>query len=420
MLEFSKWLNENIGEDPIRPNPRPTNPRPTPGPMRPTKTPVVTKPDDSDSAGSGIDLETKPLDKNRLQSSVNDFLKKLDEKITRMIGKTLNAYKNKNSDAFNRAAITLKAYHNELMKRYKDWTTKLISRMDKAPSPPPMNFNEADQRYSLGQYAQEMYKVAKKTWEEWLESGLVSGDADAILWLANKSGYKDIALKAPQYKKVDRLPDGSPDGSLDLSQFIKVIEKSGFLGEYRSNKKLKEQVDKINELPIEEYKELLNKVINKLDDPKTEELAQNAYDRQVGKIKASGKLPELLRNNRNYKAWTTAALVGGIVTAASGMGTILISAIILAKGIGIAAGAATVVLGAGAAASGAALQSNKDYKTQQQRTRLIGKEEEAREMAKDSEDELKKHVAEEFLKKMVEYINAIGRDIARNYMGSIK
>ena len=408
MLEFSKWLNENTGKG----SPRPGGPKPG-STFQPTKTSA------SSSDLDDFDLEPTPeVDKNTLIKAGDNFLKELDLKITRMIGKTLNAYRNKNSDAFSRAAITLEKYHEELKNRYSNWMNKLISKANKAPSPPPMNFNEADQRYSLGAYAQQMYMVAKKIWEDWIHTFLIEKDPalkSAKAWFAINSGYKDIVMKVPQYKKVERLADGS----LDLSQFIKIISNSYFLERYKSNAKLKEQVDKINELPPEEYKELLAKVLQKLDDPQTEELVQNYLDRQVDKIKASGKLPNLLKDIQRYKAWIAAAFVGGLVTTVSGTGIMIISAIAMANKIGVAAGAASMLLGLGAITAGGALDIQDD-KNRQQRKRLASKEEKAKEMAKDSEDALKKHIAEKFLEKMVGYINEIGKEVASKYMGSVK
>lgn len=403
MLEFSKWLNENSGKG----SPRPGGPKPG-STFQPTKTPA------SSSDLDDFDLEpTQEVDKNTLIKAGDNFLKELNLKITIMIGKTLNAYKNKNSDAFSRAAITLEKYHEELKNRYSNWMNKLISKANKAPSPPPMNFNEADQRYSLGAYAQQMYMVAKKIWEDWIHTFLIEKDPalkSAKEWFAINSGYKDIVMKVPQYKKVERLADGS----LDLSQFIKIISNSYFLEKYKSNAKVKEQVDKINELPPEEYKELLAKVLQKLGDPQTEELVKNYLDRQV---KASGKLPNLLKEIKKHKDW----ILGGIVATVSGTGIAIISSIVLAAPLGaaiaITAGIVTAGAGLGSATAGA-IEGIDQY--QQQKKKLARKEEKAKEMAKDSEDALKKHIAEKFLEKMVGYINEIGEKIANRYMGSVK
>ena len=403
VLEFSKWLNENSGK--VSPKPGSTFSGST---FQPTKTPA------SSSDLDDFDLEPTPeVDKNTLIKAGDNFLKELDLKITRMIGKTLNAYENKNSDAFSRAAITLEKYHEELKNRYSNWMNKLISKANKAPSPPPMNFNEADQRYSLGAYAQQMYMVAKKIWEDWIHTFLIEKDPalkSAKEWFAINSGYK---VKVPQYKKVERLADGS----LDLSQFIKLISNSRLGDIYKSNAKVKEQVDRINDLPPEEYKELLAKTLQKLDDPQTEELVQNYFDRQFDKIEASGKLPNLLKEIQRYKAW----ILGGIVATVSGTGIAIISAILLTAPLGAAiavtAGIATAGGGLGSVA-GSAIEGIDQYR--QQRKRLASEEEKAKEMAKDSEDALKKHIAEKFLEKMVGYINEIGKEVASKYMGSVK
>jgi hypothetical protein len=184
MLEFSKWLNENTGKG----SPRSGGPKPG-SPFQPTKTPGPSS--DLDD----FDLEPTPeVDKKTLIKAGDNFLKELDLKITRMIGKTLNAYKNKDSDAFNRAAITLEKYHEELKNRYSNWMNKLISKANKAPSPPPMNFNEADQRYSLGAYAQQMYMVAKKIWEDWIHTFLIESricicSTDCSHWYCNIANH---------------------------------------------------------------------------------------------------------------------------------------------------------------------------------------------------------------------------------------
>jgi len=407
MLEFSKWLNENTGKG----SPRPGGPKPG-SPFQPTKTPGPSS--DLDD----FDLEPTPeVDKEILTKAGDNFLKELDLKITRMIGKTLNAYKNKDSDAFNRAAITLEKYHEELKNRYSNWMNKLISKANKAPSPPPMNFNEADQRYSLGAYAQQMYMVAKKIWEDWIHTFLIEKDPalkSAKTWFAINSGYKDIVMKVPQYKKVERLADGS----LDLSQFIKIIQNSKLGEAYKNNAKVKEQVDRINELPFDEYKELFDKVKNKFRNSEIKNSIDDIITAELERLKASGQI-EKLQNTSTYEKWLIGVFFGSIGTNMAGAGILLLSAIMMydaAAYIGLWTLGAGVV-GSVAATGLLAYQQDSDNSKNKKLYRIGNK---AAQQRNSKQEQLKKDVAKEFLNQTIDFINKIGKETANRYMGSVK
>jgi hypothetical protein len=407
MLEFSKWLNENTGKG----SPRSGGPKPG-SPFQPTKTPGPS------SNLDDFDLEPTPeVDKEILTKAGDNFLKELDLKITRMIGKTLNAYKNKDSDAFNRAAITLEKYHEELKNRYSNWMNKLISKANKAPSPPPMNFNEADQRYSLGAYAQQMYMVAKKIWEDWIHTFLIEKDPalkSAKTWFAINSGYKDIVMKVPQYKKVERLADGS----LDLSQFIKIIQNSKLGEAYKNSAKVKEQVDRINELPFDEYKELFDKVKNKFRNSEIKNSINDIITAELERLKAIGQI-EKLQNNSTYEKWLIRVILGGVGTTMAGVGIVLLSSI-MKYDTGMNIGLWPTVAGAGAggamALAGLGLNISNDSKNK----KLYRMEDEAGQRKDSKQEQLKKDVAKEFLNQIIYFINEIGKETANRYMGSVK
>ena len=422
VLEFSKWLNENTGKV----SPRPGSPKPG-STFQPTKTPA------SSSDLDDFDLEPTPeVDKNTLIKAGDNFLKELDLKITRMIGKTLNAYKNKGSDAFNRAAITLEKYHEELKNRYSTWMNKLISKVNKAPSPPPMNFNEADQRYSLGAYAQQMYMVAKKIWEDWIHTFLIEKDPalkSAKEWFAINSGYKDIVMKVPQYKKVERLADGSVDGSLDLSQFIKIIVDSPLGKKYKSNARVKEQVDKINDLPLDEYERVLKEALTKFKSISIKLYAKEIKEDELEIKKTRQEIEEINKNRMKTDKKLNVAVAFGSIPAILGIGAVFLSVIGYLAGsqnippAAFGLGMVGSVFGGTSVLGGVFGSQQNNYEADKEIEALSSQEDNASQRKDykeiDIKQKLKKHVAKKFLDQTIDFINEIGEKTANRYMGSV-
>jgi hypothetical protein len=289
-----------------------------------------------------------------------------------------------------------------------------------------MNFNEADQRYSLGAYAQQMYMVAKKIWEDWI--GTFGTEKDPALkrakeWFALNSGYEHIVMKVPQYKKVERLADGS----LDLSQFIKIIVDSPLGKKYKSNARVKEQVDKINDLPPDKYERVLKEALTKFKiiSIKLYEKEIKEYELEIKKSRQ--EIKEINKNREKTNAKLAVAAAFGSIPALLGIGAVLLATFlgkeIIPQAV-IGLGIAGSVLG-GTGVLGGVFGSNQNNYEADKEIEALSSQEYSASQRKDYKEidikqKLKRHVAEKFLDQTIDFINKIGRGTANRYMGSVK
>jgi hypothetical protein len=262
--------------------------------------------------------------------------------------------------------------------------------------------NEAEQkRYSLGDYAKEMYKVAIKTWENWLVS---HNFERAKKFLAVKSGYKNLPIKVPEYKKVAR----NRDGSLNLNHFVQAILESPLGKRYMQSSQMEHDLLNVDGMSPQDYKNLLTKYKSELKSKvltkeNLEKLMQTSEERDAliqkqGALSKGGKFADTLSLGVGIGSGLTSVSAAVLFAATNAIGI---------AGFGLFSG----VLATAAFAYNGINKLKKIKQKDKLGKQWLNKKSEEEEQQR----ELKAQASKDFLQDLTDIIKALGNQIAIDY-----
>lgn len=311
----------------------------------------------------------------------NDFLKRLNQMLTEMIGKTLAIYKNKDSDGYARTAISLDNFKRNIGMKYKNF---IINTWFKSldVSPP------VAEAYSLEDYRKLMYQRSYNLYQKWLKEPAPTPELeDAKAFIRGESGITKPNIEMGKTKKL-----GKEVNLQNLNDIVRAISKTKYGPELLNAQKVMNGVKRLEQMTPQQFAQFLEKNMQGMEDLKHSALADmEYYQNKKG----------LQRREKGQRG-----VIAGSALATTGTGLLV--------DILLGASAATMPI-YGLGALGALIylyaylkKGDADRDVQYARTAM-----------QDTNREIKENLAAKYLAQVNQIVGQLGRELASKYVGKL-
>lgn len=311
----------------------------------------------------------------------NDFLKRLNQMLTEMIGKTLAGYKNKDSDGYARNAISLDNFKQNIGRKYKNFI--LNTWFKGVHESPPVS-----EAYSIEDYRKLMYQKSYNLYQNWLKE-------PAPLPELEKTKAYIRGEKSINNPKIDlgKTKNYGKEVTLDnLNEIIRAISKTKYGPELLNAQKVMNGVNRLEKMTPEQFKNFLDKNMKGMED-----LKQSAFsDMEYYQNKKAAQRKE--KGQRGIIAGSSLATTG----------TALLTDLLL----GVST-ATMPIYGLGALGGLIYLyaylkkgSSERDVKH-------------ARTVLQDTNRNIKENLAKKYLTQVNQIVGQLGRELAAKYVGKL-